>query len=182
MILGIIHKFPYLFGINPVFQKTFFFSVSDFPGASGLQKWQGQRARFRIFEMNAMGLNWRPEAQQAGNGRVPRGLKYMAAWAQLVSTSELRGRRSLLHRHSLDLKTAIKKGPMTFRERRRRRNIKPRNRESEGCRRRRSEGGNATGITSGGLHPLRRVHHQHLQQELLHHHHHDEGGVVHPLD
>jgi hypothetical protein len=38
-----------------VFQKNIFFRVLDFPGASGLQKGQGQRARFRIFEMNIMG-------------------------------------------------------------------------------------------------------------------------------
>ena len=80
MILGIIHKFPYFLELT-LFSENVFFSVSDFPGASGLQKGQGQRARFRIFETNAMGLNWRPEAQQAGHGRVPRGLKYMAAWA-----------------------------------------------------------------------------------------------------
>ena len=46
---------PPSFGSNSVFQKPSFFSVLDFPGASGLQKGQGQRARFRIFEANAMG-------------------------------------------------------------------------------------------------------------------------------
>ena len=30
MILGIIHKFPYLFGINPVFQKTCFLVFRTF--------------------------------------------------------------------------------------------------------------------------------------------------------
>ena len=30
MILGIIHKFPYLFGINPVFQKTSFLVFQTF--------------------------------------------------------------------------------------------------------------------------------------------------------
>ena len=47
----------HLFGTNHVFPENVFFSVSDFPGASGLQKGQAQRARFRIFETNAMGLN-----------------------------------------------------------------------------------------------------------------------------
>ena len=46
---------PPSFGSNSVFQKSCLFSVLDFPGASGLQKGQGQRARFRIFEANAMG-------------------------------------------------------------------------------------------------------------------------------
>jgi hypothetical protein len=45
---------PPTFGSNFVFQKNVFFSVLDFPGASGLQKGQGQRERFRIFETNAM--------------------------------------------------------------------------------------------------------------------------------
>ena len=67
MILGDNSQFPHLFGINPVFPENVFFSVSDFPGASGLQKGQGQRAQFRIFETNAMGWKWRPEAQPAGN-------------------------------------------------------------------------------------------------------------------
>jgi hypothetical protein len=46
---------PPSFGSNFVFQKNIFFRVLDFPGASGLQKGQGQRARFRIFETNVMG-------------------------------------------------------------------------------------------------------------------------------
>jgi hypothetical protein len=46
---------PPSFGSNSVFQKNVFFSVLDFPGASGLQKGQGQRAWFRIFETDAMG-------------------------------------------------------------------------------------------------------------------------------
>ena len=45
------------------------------------------------------------------------------------------------------------KGPLAFSRRRRHGETKPRNRETEGCRRRRSEGGNAAGITPGGLHP-----------------------------
>jgi hypothetical protein len=46
---------PPSFGSNSVFQKNVFLRVLDFPGASGLQKGQGRRARFRIFEMNNMG-------------------------------------------------------------------------------------------------------------------------------
>jgi hypothetical protein len=48
-------KNPRSFGSNSVFQKNVFFSVLDFLRALGLQKGQGQRARFRIFETNAMG-------------------------------------------------------------------------------------------------------------------------------
>jgi hypothetical protein len=54
---------PPSFGSNSVFQKNIFFSVLDFLGASGLQKGQGQRARFRIFDTNAIGKRWRPGAQ-----------------------------------------------------------------------------------------------------------------------
>jgi hypothetical protein len=46
---------PPSFGSNSVFQKNVFFRVFDFPRASGLQKGQGKRAQFRIFEMNTMG-------------------------------------------------------------------------------------------------------------------------------
>jgi hypothetical protein len=46
---------PPSFGSNSVFQKNVLFSVLDFPGASGLQIGQAQRARFRIFETNTMG-------------------------------------------------------------------------------------------------------------------------------
>ena len=38
----------------------------------------------------------------------------MAAWAYLVSTSELRCRRFFFHRLRLDLKTSIKKVPWRF--------------------------------------------------------------------
>jgi hypothetical protein len=43
---------PSSFGSN---SKNFFFRVLNFPGASELQKGQGQRAWFKIFETNAMG-------------------------------------------------------------------------------------------------------------------------------
>jgi hypothetical protein len=46
---------PPSFGSNSIFQKNGIFSVLDFSGASGLQKGQGQRARFRIFKTNVMG-------------------------------------------------------------------------------------------------------------------------------
>jgi hypothetical protein len=46
---------PPSFGSNFIFQKNIFFRVLDFTGASGLQKGQGQRGWFRIFEINAMG-------------------------------------------------------------------------------------------------------------------------------
>ena len=127
-----------------------------------------------------MGLNWKPEAQQAGNGRVPRGLQYMAAWAYLVSPSELRGRRSFVHRLRLDLKTPIKKVPWRFAK-----GGGGETQNHETKRQKAAAGEDRRGETPPesppeGSTPLRRVHHQHLQQELLHHHHHDEGGVVHP--
>jgi hypothetical protein len=37
-------KNPPSFGSNSIFQKNIFFRVLDFPGASGLQTGQGQRA------------------------------------------------------------------------------------------------------------------------------------------
>jgi hypothetical protein len=46
---------PPSFGSNSVFQKNVFFRVLDFSGVSRLQKGQGQKLRFRIFEMKAMG-------------------------------------------------------------------------------------------------------------------------------
>jgi hypothetical protein len=46
---------PPSFGSKSVFQINVFFRVLDFSGALGLQKGHGQRARFRIFKMNAMG-------------------------------------------------------------------------------------------------------------------------------
>jgi hypothetical protein len=46
---------PPSFGYNSGISENIFFSVLDFSGALGLQKGQGQRARFRTFETNAMG-------------------------------------------------------------------------------------------------------------------------------
>jgi hypothetical protein len=43
---------PLSFGYNSVWQKTPLFSVFDFPAATGLEKGQGQRPRFGIFETN----------------------------------------------------------------------------------------------------------------------------------
>ena len=106
----------------------------------------------------------------------------MAAWAQLGSTSELRGRRSFVHRLRLDLKTPIKKVPRRSLEGG---GVETQNHETE--RQKAAAGEDRRGETPPespleGSTPLRRVYHQHLQQELLHRHHYDEGGVVHPLD
>ena len=43
---------PLSFGSNSVWQKTPIFSVFDFPGATVLEKGQGQRPRFGNFETN----------------------------------------------------------------------------------------------------------------------------------
>jgi hypothetical protein len=115
-----------------------------------------------------MGLNWRPEAQQAGNGRVPRGLKYMAAWAYLVSTSELRGRRSFVHRLRLDLKTPIKKVPWRFAKGGGGETRNTRNRRQKAAAGEDRRGETLPESPPEGSTPLRRVHHQHLQQDHLH--------------
>ena len=57
------------------------------------------------------------------------------------------------YRLRLDLKPTIKRVPRTLTEGGAAETPKHQNRETEGCRRRRSEGGNAPGITPGGLHP-----------------------------
>ena len=71
--LGDFLNNPPSFGSNPVFPENILFSVSDFPGASGLQKGQGQRARFRIFETKTMGQSRGQKGQPGGKGDPPRG-------------------------------------------------------------------------------------------------------------
>ena len=68
--LGDFLNNPPSFGSNPVFPENILFSVSDFPGASGLQKGQGQRARFRIFETKTMGQSRGPKGQPGGKGTL----------------------------------------------------------------------------------------------------------------
>ena len=106
----------------------------------------------------------------------------MAAWAQLVSTSELRGRRSFVHRLCLDLKTPIKKVPWRFAKGGGGETEKHETESQKAAVGEDRRGETLPESPPEGSTPLRRVHHQHLQQELLHHHHYDEGGVVHPLD
>ena len=57
---------PLSFGSNSVWQKTPSVSIFDFTGATGLQKGQGQRARFEIFETHLAGQRRAPEDQKAG--------------------------------------------------------------------------------------------------------------------
>jgi hypothetical protein len=45
---------PLSFGFNSLRQRTLFFSVFDFPGATGLKEGQGQGARLGNFETNNM--------------------------------------------------------------------------------------------------------------------------------
>ena len=110
MILGIIHKFPYLFGINPVFQKTSFLVFQTFRelrdskrarSKSTVQNFWDERNGLKLKTRSPTG--WKIE----GPTRPP----LLATWAHLFCPSELRCRRSLLHQHSLDLKMPIKIAP-----------------------------------------------------------------------
>ena len=110
MILGILHSFPIYLELTLHRQKTLvlYFNVSGTQtstkspenlGASffGRKKSCGRRKRTSGALRPKRGGPTRP-------GTV-------AAWGPLVWPSWLRCRRSSLHRHSLDLKTPIKKVP-----------------------------------------------------------------------
>ena len=110
MILGILHSFPIYLELTLHRQKTLvlYFNVSGTqtstksPGnlrASifGRKKDYGKRKQ----------ANGGPRAKRAWPTRP----QYQAAWDPPVWASWLRCRRSSLHRHSLDLKTPIKKVP-----------------------------------------------------------------------
>ena len=83
----------------------------------------------------------RPEGQEGGSTRP----LYLAAWAHPIWSSWPQLHRSFAPKHPRDLKTTIKRSPDVF-QREAAEKQETRNRETEGYRRRRSEGGNAAGI------------------------------------
>ncbi len=54
IVFGDFLNNPLSSGSNYVWQKTHLFSIFDFPGATGLEKGQGQGPRFGNFETNKM--------------------------------------------------------------------------------------------------------------------------------
>ena len=151
MIFGNIHLFPIFMELTLHRQKTPF-SYFNVSGTQTSTKSPGN-LRASIFGRKKdygkrKQANGDPRAKRAWPTRT----QYQAAWDPPVRASWLRCRRSSLHRHSLDLKTPIKKVPRHSLEAGGG-ETQNHETETEGCRRRRSEGGNAAGIASGGLHP-----------------------------
>lgn len=54
IVFGDFLNNPLSSGFNSVWQKTPSVSIFDFPGATGLEKGQGQRPHFGILETNKM--------------------------------------------------------------------------------------------------------------------------------